>query len=117
MKTGLPIIDASLVSGMDGQTIINKNIQRLADMAEDERLVAGDGVDFAIHCAYQQAERQGEGLAEVINHLRYIRLQIAIFERNAEEWVAKHHEHIEISHLDFSELDKHTTSTLPFPAP
>lgn len=86
MKTDI----AQFVSGMDGQKIIPANVASFGDKLMDEsKVAAGDAVDFAIYAAFAQAERQGEGLDEVLNHISYIHAQLGIFKRNLEMHAAE----------------------------
>ncbi len=76
-------IDASahqLFEGMDGITIIPKNIEVWQREVTTPR--AGDAVDYAIAVSAMQAKEQGEDGWEVHTHISYVISQLQIFQKN-----------------------------------
>lgn len=71
-------LERALFTGMDGRPDwLEQKIQ--SHINHDTAIVAGDAVDIAIAVSMQQAARQHENAAEVLNHLEYIHTQLGIF--------------------------------------
>lgn len=76
-----------ILQGMDGRSIIPQNVDSLRGLdCEGGHLIrAGDGVDACILAAMNDAERyQNNKAGDVLEHLKYQRLQLSILIRNLE---------------------------------